>query len=75
MSAVIESNNIEMFAKFFEAGKPIQISSCRPAVQQNKCWRIVGPLHFTNECLTAIWNIDYAAGGKRHILETISETS
>jgi hypothetical protein len=58
MSAVIECNNIEVFAKLFETGKPIQVSSCCPAMQQNKCWRIVGPLHFTNEGLTAIWNID-----------------
>jgi len=58
MSAVIECNNIEMFAKLFEAGKPIQISSCCPAVQQDKCWRIVGSLHFTNEGLTAIWNVN-----------------
>jgi hypothetical protein len=58
MSAVIECNNIEVFAKLFETGKPIQVGSCCPAVQQDKCWRIVGPLHFANESLTAIWNID-----------------
>jgi hypothetical protein len=58
MSAVIECNNTEVFAKFFETGKPIQIGSCCPAVQQNESWRIDWPLHFANEGLTAIWNID-----------------
>jgi hypothetical protein len=58
MSAVIKCNNVEVFAKLFETGKPIQVSSCGPTVQQNKSGRIVGPLHFSNEGLTAIWNID-----------------